>query len=231
MISIWVSGCGALEPAAPTVLSETPLPPPAETPRSIATAVTESAGGPWIEYRDPRYGYAIALPCYWTYVSTPLEGMFATMSARSYSDEFLGAHSVRGDWENGIWPEGAMKLDVLVFEGIDPALDLMSALEEFFDEYLNEQEVTAIEAVSFGSHSALQVTVEGGLAGGMTSQMVYFRLAPDKLIWFHFQPAAALVSTDAQAILGSVVLSVEEPLPLPLVMPSGRPDDGSIACP
>ena len=90
-------------------------PPPAtQGPVSEPTFMPGTAG--WVEYRDPRYGYGLALPCYWTVTPTPMEGTFATMSARSYSDEFFAAHSDRGVWTGDAWPAGAYKLDAVIFE-------------------------------------------------------------------------------------------------------------------
>jgi hypothetical protein len=75
------------------------------------------------------------------------------------------------------------------------------------------------------------VTVTGGLSGGTVNRLVYFRLAPDKLIWFIYYPDIAMDSPDARAIMNSLVLSSNEELAFPSINPSGRPEDGSISCP
>jgi hypothetical protein len=247
VITIFVSGCRPLQTAPQPVATEealpqstvTPVPTEDEFSQPTATPVptelvsTEPVQGdsPWVEYRDPRYGYAIVLPCYWTYTPTPMEGMFAAMTAHSYSEEFFVAHSERGNWQNDIWPEGAMKMDVFVYEGVDPALDLTNAVNRFYDDYSTEQELTSVEEVTIGSHPALLVTVTGGLSGGTVNRLVYFRLAPDKLIWFIYYPDIAMDSPDARAIMNSLVLSSNEELAFPSINPSGRPEDGSISCP
>ena len=59
-----------------------------------ATQPTNQAGGTsWIEYRDARYGYGVAIPCHWIVVPTPLEGEFATLTLRSYDEAFRAANS------------------------------------------------------------------------------------------------------------------------------------------
>ncbi len=253
-MTVIVTGCGQLYPSTlrPTprpgcqdrqdsaplrtphqpVATEETFPQPSLTPLPSNIVPTEpvQAANIWVEYRDARYGYAIALPCYWKYIPTPMEGMFGTMTARSYSDEFFEAHSERGDWKNNIWPTGALKLDVLVIEGIDPALKLTDAVNQFYAEYATEQEISSLEEVTIGTHPALLATVIGGLSGAETVRIIYVRLAPDKLLSFLFYPNTTLDSPDAQAILNSFVLPSEGNITLPLVAPSGRPDDGSLSC-
>jgi hypothetical protein len=252
LITIFISGCGPLPPSTtlrtpsqPAFTEEafsqpTASPAPTENtltrttatpvPTEVFSATPVQGDNPWVEYRDPRYRYAIALPCYWTYTPTPMEGMFAAMVARSYNEEFFAAHSERGNWKNDIWPEGALKMDVYVFEGVDPALNLADAVHQFYADYSTEQELTSLEEVTFGSHPALLITVTGGLSGGTVNRLVYFRLAPDKLLWFIFYPDTAMDSPDAQAIMNSLMFSSEAKLIFPSINPSGRPDDGSLSC-
>jgi len=121
-------------------------------------------------------------------------------------------------------------MDVYVFEGVDPPLNLADAVSRFYADYSTEQEITSIEEVAFGPHPAILVIVTGSLSGGTVNRLVYFRLAPDKLIWFIFFPDTPMASTDAQAIMNSPVLLPKEELIFPSINPSGRPDDRSFSC-
>lgn len=123
------------------------------------------------------------------------------------------------------------KMDVYVFEGVDPARNLADAVKQFYADYSTEQEITSMEELTFGPHPALLVTVTRGLSGGTVNRLVYFRLAPDKLLWFIFYPDTALDSPDAQAIMNSLVLPLEGEFRIPEVAPGGGPDDGSLSCP
>jgi hypothetical protein len=75
---------------------------------------------PWIKLRDARYGYGLAVPCYWTVYPTPPQGNYAAMSMRSYDDAYFMAHSEKGGWIGGKRPEGAVSMDMVVIEGIKP---------------------------------------------------------------------------------------------------------------
>jgi hypothetical protein len=184
----------------------------------------------WVEYRDARYGYGLALPCFWQVYPTPSEGMFATMVARSYSDEFFAAHSERGNWRDDGWPEGAYKLDAVVFEGITSSSNMADTVRDFITSNLNEQELTALEEVTYERHTGYMATLVSGLQGGDTQKMIYFPIGTDVLLGMSFQPGWALEAQDIQAILGSLALSVEEPVGLPSQVPSAPPDAGSSTC-
>ena len=80
-----------------------------------------SANGAWVEYRDPRYGIGLAYPCWWVMYPIPAEGSGAALSLRSFDEDYFRANSVKGQWKDGVAPEGVYAADFLVFEGIDPA--------------------------------------------------------------------------------------------------------------
>ena len=184
----------------------------------------------WVEYRDPRYGYGLALPCYWTVTPTPMEGTFATMSARSYSDEFFAAHSDRGVWTGDAWPAGAYKLDAVIFEGIDPSLSMQDAIHYTYATYSNEQELVSVEEKTYDRHLGYIATVQGGPQGGETLRVVYFAIGPDALLSLVFYPEAAQDEPDLQAMLGSFASALDEPVAFPAQAPSGPPDGSAIAC-
>jgi len=232
VLALSFTACGpqpaTLEPTSlPTEVPMTRTPFPSAAAPVPATQTTNSA---WVEYRDPRYGYGLALPCYWTVSPTPMLGMFATMSARSYTDEFLNSNSDRGNWIGDHWPAGAMNLNVVAIEGIDPSLSMINAIRQFYTSYSSEQSLLSVDEISFEGRTGYVATVAGGLQGGETVRIVYFSINPNTLAAFTFSPSEALNSSDAQAILYSFTLAADQPVSFPPQNPSGPPGGGLIAC-
>lgn len=225
------------QPAYLTATSQpTDLPathPATAVPTEISAPPGPGPEGPvagWTEYRDPRFGYAITLPCYWRVFPTPMDGKFAAMTARSYSEGFFAAHSERGEWAGNVWPEGVYMLDFVVFEDIDPSLSTQDAIQYVYANYSPEQELASVQEMTFGRHQGFISTVASGLQGGETVRVVQFRLGPSELASVVFQPANALDSSDVKAILSSIALTADELVAYPTESPAGPPDGGSATC-
>lgn len=222
---------GEMPPALPVdAATASPAQAPTLEPAPVLqeTPAAQSSASAWKEYRDARFGYGLALPCFWSYYPTPPAGNFAAMTARNYGEEFFQAHSVRGEWVDGNWPEGTMALSVIAIEGIDPSLTMEEAIDYIYKNYSSEQTVESIEPVRYGDHNGVLVTVTDGLAGGGTHRLVYFPLSPDTLLSMVFTPDSALEHPDAQAILASLAIAVDEPVELPTS--AATMPDPSISC-
>ncbi|MGE5250322.1 MAG: hypothetical protein ACM3QS_08930, partial [Bacteroidota bacterium] len=211
--------------------TEPPATPAGPSALPSPTTVSSAALG-WMQYRDPRYGYGIALPCYWSVTPTPMEGTYAAMTARSYSDEFFAQHSERGEWLGGVWPAGAYKLDAVVFENMDASLPVPDALRLWYSipQNASEQQLVAVEETSFGSRTSYLATLQGGLQGAEKVRIVYFPLRPGRLIGFVFLPGTALESPDVQAILASFVPTSAEAVNFPGRPPAETPGGGPVSC-
>lgn len=226
--------CGLQAEMSPTLpvdmATASPTQAPTLEPDPVLQETPTSQTSPlfWKEYRDARFGYGLALPCFWSYYPTPPEGNFAAMTARNFSEEFYQAHSVRGEWVDGNWPEGTMALNVIAIEGIDPSLTMEEAIAYIYENYSSEQAVNSIEPVRYGDHNGVLVTVTDGLAGGGTHRLVYFPLSPDTLLSVVFMPDSALEHPDAQAILASLATAVDEPVELPTS--AATMPDPSVSC-
>lgn len=220
-----------MSPALPVdvaTASPTQVPTLESAPVLQETPVSQASSLFWKEYRDARFGYGLALPCFWSYYPTPPEGNFAAMTARNFSEEFYQAHSVRGEWVDGNWPEGTMALNVIAIEGIDPSLTMEEAIAYIYKNYSSEQTVNSIVPVRYGDHDGVLVTVTDGLADGGTHRLVYFPLSPDTLLSVVFTPDSAWDYPDAQAILASLATAVDEPVELPTS--AATMPDPSISC-
>jgi hypothetical protein len=198
---------------------------PAET---LVPAVQQSSKA-WKDYRDPRYGYGLALPCFWQVNPTPTDGYSGVMTAHSWSEDFFNANSVRGNWINDIWPAGAISLQVWGEEQVDPVLSTSEAITNYYNTSETDT-IVSLDDVSFGGNNATLVTLASILHPEEISKVITFRLAPDKILFFAFNPQTSLDLKDTQGILNSLVFSSEEVIAVPTFDPSNPPGSSSIAC-
>jgi hypothetical protein len=143
-----------------------------------------------VGYRDPYYGYGLALPCYWViYPGVPDQPSSPSIS--SYDFWFFMNYNQRGHWKDAIVPEGAFKFDIYVFEGIDPSLSDTAAVDTFIaDQAANAvsvaPEIASTEEVAIGPNTAVRVTkvtvddTPGGLL--YPNQYHAFRISPENLL-------------------------------------------------
>lgn len=211
----------------PTVTGES-APVPTLIPTPEPEVATLEPSPLWIGYRDPYYGYGLALPCYWViYPGVPDQP--SAPGIRSYDEWFFLNRSQRGQWKDAIVPEGAFKFDIHVHEGSDPSLSLSAAV----DAYLSQQaansefapEIAALEEVSIGPHAAVRITrvTEGDSPYDLIvpDQTHAFRLSPENLLLVTVSPRQALESPEVQHILASLVLSQDEEIVFPSQPPGG----------
>jgi hypothetical protein len=172
----------------------------------------------WVEYRDPRYGYGLALPCFWNIYPTQADAVSGTPSIRSYDMYFFLAHSVRSQWINGEWPRGTVKFDLYVSEDVDSNLSLIDAARQ----ELAKQDfpVQSIEEVTVGSHTAALAVRDGEEDPSLPNKTYVFRLSPSSLLFFYVSPRQVLDSPEIQAILASLAASKAEKITLPVIPPA-----------
>jgi hypothetical protein len=193
--------------------SPTPTPPPAEEPASSL----------WARYWDPLYGYGLALPCYWVIYPPHPDAVAGSPTISSYDEPFAMEHSIRGQWIDGQWPPGAVKLDIIVAEGIDPDLPLGPAAQGALEE--RGYPVKSVEEVLIGRHDAVLAHLGDQDSPGAPDRVPVFRLSPDRLVFFAVMPGDALDSPDLQGLLESLARSDEEEIRVPTFDPGG-PADG-----
>jgi hypothetical protein len=218
ILSTLLAACAPQPAPAPTEIPAT------ETPSVVSTISVQptvkvqltpelpSANSAWVQYRDPRYGIGLAYPCWWVMYPMPAEGIGGTISLRSFDEDYFRANSVRGQWKDGIVPEGVFAVDLGVFEGIDPAASNAEA-------YPRDPETSAIvssEDVLIGQNQATVIQLQNLVnSNDPLFTAILFRLAPDKLMIFVTQQQDRLDSTDAQGILNSLSLSPDQPIVVP----------------
>jgi hypothetical protein len=198
---------------APPAVSTLPVQPTEEVQPTPGQAATNSA---WAQYRDPRYGIGFAYPCWWIMYPMPAEGIGGAISLRSFDEDYFRANSVKGQWKDGVVPEGVFAIDLGVFEGIDPAASNAEA-------YPMDPETSAIvlsEDVLIGRNQATVIRLQNLVnSNDPLFTVILFRLAPDKLMIFVTQQQDRLDSADVQGILNSLSLSPDQPI----VVPAGAP--------
>jgi hypothetical protein len=199
----------------PTVVSTLPIQPTVEI-QSIPTTEQPVASSAWTQYRDPRYGIGVAYPCWWIMYPIPAEGNGATLSLRSFDEAYFRANSIKGQWKDGVPPEGAYTADFVVLEGVDPA-------KSNADAYPIDPSTTAIassEDKLIGQNQATVILLKDLVnSNAPLFTVILFRLAPDKLVGFVTQQQDQMNSADLQGILSSLSLSPDKPITVPTVAP------------
>jgi len=218
LVAITVSACS---PSVPQV-EETPALIITEEPMLNPTQV-ESAPEPelpvstaWKAVRDQRYGFGLAVPCWWLFTPIPEGGSGGAMTIKNYDEAYFMANSSKGFWD---WPNGTLKLDVIVMEGVDPANSDIDGYLQFSDPTM--ERVDSVESQQFGSHTATIASLANvDNPNSPITKVYFFRLAPDKLLMVNPVPQSIVNTPDFQALLASIVLTPEEQIALPTITPA-----------
>ena len=190
----------------PSVQSETETAPQPEQPASTA----------WKAIRDTRYGFGLAVPCWWLVSPIPAEGFGGVMTIKNFDEAYFNANSNKGFWE---WPNGTLKLDVIVMEGVDPAKSDADAYMQFVDPTTTS--LVSAEQQQVSAHTATVVTLSNLVnTNDPAAKLFIFRLAPDKLLMVAPIPQNIINTPDFQAILASITLTSDEQVILPTITPA-----------
>lgn len=212
-----------LSACAPSVApAETPAPIPTEELLPIPTQ-TDSSPQPelpvataWKAVRDARYGFGLAVPCWWLVNPIPEQGFGGVMTITNYNEAYFMANSTKGFWD---WPNGTLKLDIVVMEGIDPAKSDAEAYMGFVDPTMSG--LVSAEQQQFGLHTATLMTFANLINTNEPHTRVFIhRLGPDKLLVVSPIPQTIIEAPDFQAILASIVLRPDEQIALPTITPA-----------
>lgn len=179
----------------------------------------EAANALWKEIRQAGVGIGFAVPCGWDVGDMPAEGAIRSQTMRSYDEAFFAAHSEKGDWKGGVWPEGAYKLDLTLVESVDPGLSTFEVYGKLVDPSL--ESLSGGEEVHLGANTWTEIVVKSVLHPEQPATKVYVhRLAPDRLLIAAAYPlGTAMDNPDVQAILASMVMGSEQAVALPQAAP------------
>ncbi len=229
MISL---ACGSLQVGvvSPTAENDPDLIAAAQTPQLEIITPTEEIPQPtdepvedfshlWVEYRDPAYGYGVALPTHWKVNPTPTEGYDGAMTTASYDEAFFLAHSTKGWWNDNIIPEGVIKMDFAGMADEHPELDLASALNAMYSSQSDTTVVLSTEPVVYNGHEAILMTTASPNNLAETYTSVAFRLPNEKILLVTAFWGDAFHTPDVQAILNSFAYEGES-VTLPTIAPN-----------
>ena len=176
--------------------------------------------------RDQRYEFGLAVPCWWLITPIPVDAIGGgVMTIRNYDEAYFNANSTKGFWD---WPNGTLKLDVVVMEGVDPANSDIDGYKQFSDPTM--ESVVSTEVRQFGTHSGtIAILANVDNPNSPDTKVYFFRLAPDKLLMINPIPQNIIDTPDFQTILTSIALTLEEQITLPTVTPAPPLIDASCA--
>jgi len=135
---------------------------------------------------------------------------------KNYDEAYFNAHSTKGFWE---WPNGTLKIDFFITEGIDPA-------KSNADAYIALVDPTTIglslsNSQQTGTHTATVLVLSNLVNRNDPDTKIFlYRLAPDKLLGVAPTPQNIIDTPDFQVILSSIVLSSDEQITLPAITPA-----------
>ena len=218
LVVLSISAC------APTIAPIEELPEPGLTEENLLPQPQiETAQPPeqhistaWKTVRDARYGFGLAVPCWWLVSPIPAEGFGGVMTIKNYDEAYFNANSNKGFWE---WPNGALKLDVIVMEGVDPAKSDADAYMQFVDPTMTG--LVSAEPIQINSHTATVATFSNLVnTNDPDTKMFIFRAAPDQLLIVSPIPQSIIDTPDFQAVLESITLTSDEQVTLPTITPA-----------
>ncbi|MBL8102606.1 MAG: hypothetical protein JNM02_08765 [Anaerolineales bacterium] len=218
-----LAACAPQASPAPTPIptqEQTPLSPP--TAASIPTTesnVQQTPSSVWKEIRDPRFGFGLAVPCWWIISPIPSEGTGGVLGLANYDEAYFMANSNKGYWD---WPNGTLKIDIVVFENIDPSLSDVDAYMAMVDTSM--EELVSAEIQQTGAHTASVLTLRNLVNQNDPPIRVFlYRLAPEKLILINPIPQSIIDTPDFQSILASIALTPQEAVSISLSPPVATP--------
>ena len=230
IIALSISACGPQAPVNPanTALpanTATASPIPVSTDKAVSSPMAAATSKAWKEVRDESYGFGLAVPCWWLVTPITPGGIVSSMTVKNYDEAYFNSHSSKGYWE---WPDGTLKLDVVVVEGADPSKSDADAYMTLVDPTV--EGLVSTETQQTGTHTATILTLMNLVnPNDPNSRVFVYRLAPDKLLFINPTPQTIIDTPDFQAILASVVLSPDEQINLPTITPAPGVLDASCA--
>jgi|GEM_PF-6933645 len=214
------AACSPLQ-QTPTPQAITPLEqtPPVLTEESAPVPQAEFPSAAWKEVRDARYGFGLAVPCWWLVSPIPPEGFGGVMGPTNYDEAYFMANSQKGFWD---WPNGTLKIDVVVMKNINSALSDTDAYMAMVDTSM--EGLVASETKQTGTHTTTVLTIQNQINQNDPPIRIFlYRLAPDKLIMLNPMPQSIIDTPDFQAILSSIALTPQETVSIPTSAPAATP--------
>lgn len=208
-------------PSAATV--EVPTPIAGSTP----SFVLSDPRAYWKEFREPRFGFGIVIPCWWQVTPMPVDGEVSTMNIRNYDDAYFLKYSENGTWKGGTPPQGVISIDITALS-IDPNLSIEEAYMQRVDP--NTTELVSAKERNFGNNTYTVITIRNKTSPNYPALTVYaIGLNSNTMLAFIAYPPQEFSASDVQAILASFAGNKAQSVTVPEVAPSPALSD--MSCP
>lgn len=194
-----------------------PVPTPVPGP-NLASIMAQTQQAYWVEYRDPKLRYGLAVPNHWTVLIAALDGYGASAVLMNYDQTGL-----RGTEP---WPAGAVKIELSAYR-----VEAGTPLEEWVNRYVaqtswdpDEQTViptvVALEASTLDDMDALRVRVQDEERTNERDTFLAIQLPDAHVLIIRVMPKVAWTLPDVVAVLGSLVTGSAQPVVLPKSVPA-----------
>jgi len=189
---------------------------PVAAPTEVAPQPEQPVSNAWRAVRDPRYGFGLAIPCWWLTNPIPADGIGGVETIKNYDDAYFNANSKKGFWD---WPNGTLKLDMVIMEGADPAKSDADAYMQFVDPTM--EGLVSTESRQMGVNTVTVVTLSNLVnTNDSNIQLFIYRLSPNILLMVNPIPQTIIDTPDFQALLASIVLTPDTQIQLPTITPA-----------
>lgn len=214
------TACAPVPAAEPT--PQPTLAQPAPQEEAVSGAVL------WREVRNERFGFGIAVPCWWEITPMPADGVISSMTIRSFDEAFFAANSEKGVWLGGVPPQGAVSMDITAATGMDPSVNITDSYAQLVDGTLYS--IIHSQERTIGENLFTVITLQNLINENEAPSVVHVSgLSPDTILIFSVYPVDAIRNSDVQAILASYAGTSAEAINLPKIPP--QPALTNKACP
>jgi len=217
-----LSACFPLNKAT----EQPPAPINTETSEITPAPTDVSSTSSWRAVRDTRYGFGFVVPCWWLVRPIPADSVGGGLvSIANYDEAYYAAHSTKGFWD---WPNGALKIEIIVMEGVDPSNSDADAYMGFVDPTMTS--LISADPMELGSNTVTVATLANLINTNDPDIRIFiYRPAPSVILFVVPTPQSIINSTDFQALLNSIVLSADQEINLPAITPGPALIDASCA--
>ena len=156
----------------------------------------------WVEYRDPRYDFRLAVPNHWTMFPTSLSDRAAAIFMNYKAEQLSGEK----------WPDGAAKIQIDVYENES------ISLEQWISEQRQIRSAKIVD-LQIDQRKPIKAKVVFVSKEYGEQTLHVFSMPPDNILVMSVLPQSGWNHRDVQIILKSLVFSKMDNIQLPTEAP------------
>ncbi|MBL7942525.1 MAG: hypothetical protein JNM00_07150, partial [Flavobacteriales bacterium] len=144
----------------------------------------------WSELRETRFGFGLAIPCWWIVEGMPPEGDVSTMSIQNFDDIFFNEYSENGEWIGGVPPQGVMYMEITA-----AITDATLTDEQAYLKYVDPAttELAASQPRKFGANTFTVLTLRNKQIQNAGLSVYVTRLDPQTILSFVSYPPSTIL--------------------------------------